>query len=96
VDYQWKGGDLAQRLNADTDLKNMLITVQVGKISVKPNVLGFTSFHGTVVIREGNQSWSWSLRKKSFPTREAFDIYDRIAHHIRTITKAEKMSEEDG
>ena len=88
VGYQWKGGDLAQRLNADADLKNMLITARAGKISVKPNVLGFTSFHGTAVIRQGSGSWSWSLRKKSFPTRETFDIYDRIASHIRSITDA--------
>ena len=86
VDYQWKGGDLAQQLNANTDLKNRLITAQAGKIFVKPNVLGFINFHGTVVIRQGNQSWSWSLRKKSFPTREAFDIYDRIASYIVSIT----------
>jgi hypothetical protein len=85
VDYQWKGGDLAQRLNADADLKNMLITAQAGKISVKPNVLGFTSFHGTAVIRQGNESWGGSWKKKSFPTREAFEVYDRIAHHILSI-----------
>jgi len=89
VDYQWKGGDLAQRLNADADLKNMLITAQADKIHVTSSTTFYArALHGTAVIRYGSSTWGGAWKKRSFPTREAFDISDRIASHIRSIKDA--------
>ncbi len=80
VDYQWTGGSLAPSLNADAALKAQLLAAQAGHISVKPS----PRFHGIVSIRHGNTTWGGAWKKRAFPTREAFEIYDRIAHHIRT------------
>jgi len=84
VDYQWTGGDLAQSLNGDAALKTQLLATQAGPISVKPSL----RFHGTVSIRHGNTTWGGAWKKRAFPTRDAFEIYDRIAHHIRRFAGA--------
>jgi hypothetical protein len=89
VGFQWEGRDLAQRLNSDTDLKNMLLKEKIQKLLIKPE-----KEHQCVRITPptGGETFSFDfgrhpaiLGRKAFPTREAFDIYDRIAHHIRNI-----------
>jgi hypothetical protein len=92
VGFQWEGGDLAQRLNSDADLKNMLLKEKIQRLLIKPE-----KEHQCVRITPptGGETFSFDfgrhpaiLGRKAFPTREAFDIYDRIAHHIRSIAKA--------
>jgi hypothetical protein len=71
VGFQWEGGDLARRLNADADLKTMVLSTGLVDIEVRCD--------------KNNQCvriWGYL----GFPSREAFDIYDRIASHIRSIT----------
>jgi hypothetical protein len=90
VGFQWDGGDLAQRLNADADLKTMLLKAGVHSLLIKPE-----KEHQRVRITPptGPEALSFDfgrhpaiLGRKAFPTRDAFDVYDRIAQHIRSIT----------
>jgi hypothetical protein len=93
VGFQWEGGELAQRLNADSNLKNMLLKVKIERLLIKPE-----KEHQCVRITPptGPETLSFDFGlhpaifgRKMFPTREAFDIYDRIAFHIRNIAKVE-------
>jgi hypothetical protein len=93
VGYQWEGGDLAQRLNSDSDLKNMLLKEGIYRLWISPEkkqqcvritpmtrpetVTRFDFGHHPVIVG-----------RKAFPTREAFEVYDKIAQHIRSIASA--------
>jgi hypothetical protein len=74
VDFQWQGGYLAQLLNADSDLQDMLLRAGLNKLLISPD--------------KRNQCvriTPLTVERKAFPTREAFEAYDRIAQHIRSI-----------
>jgi len=85
VGLKWEGGDLAQLLNADSDLKTMLD--REGLVEHE--------------IRSDKKSQCIRIRQKKFylrimlpsPTREAFEIYDRIAQHIRSIAGTQGVLE---
>jgi len=93
VGFQWEGGELAQRLNSDSDLKNMLLKEGLHRLLIKPE-----KEHQCVRITPptGLETFSFDfdsqhpaiLGRKAFPTREAFEIYDKIAQHIRSIASA--------
>jgi hypothetical protein len=89
VGVQWEGGELAQRLNADSDLKKRLLKEGVHRLVIKPE-----KEHQCVRITPptGSKTLSFDFGRhpeifgrKNFPTREAFEIYDKIAQHIRNI-----------
>ena len=91
VDYEWKGKDLAQRLNGDSDLTNMLLKEGVDKLEVKPDkkhncvrispiVTATRVSIGGIPVKGG-----LTVGRKEFPTPGAFETYDRIAQHIRSI-----------
>ena len=84
VDYRWEGRELAQLLNADSNLKNMLMKERVGDMWIAYKHDGIVEY-----VEIGPFIGYW-LEKKSFPTRDAFEAYDRIAYHIRSIMKAKK------
>jgi len=123
VDFQWEGGYLAQLLNADADLRNMLLREglnQLPNIEVKPHekprqVPGIgkppqafleaqASFNQCVRITKMPRIPSDSEAREMFearqiplwerkigvelPTRETFEIYDRITQHIHRIATA--------
>jgi len=71
TDLQWEGGDLAQQLNADADLKAMILSTGLVGLEVRPD-----KTNRCVRI----------LGYPGLPSREHFDLYDRIAHYIRIIT----------
>jgi hypothetical protein len=74
VDFDWEGGYLAQLLNADSDLQDMLLRAGSNRLWTSPD--------------ERNQCariTPLTVERKAFPTREAFEAYDRIAQHIRSI-----------
>jgi len=96
IDFKWKGGRLAQLLGSDSTLSNMIYEAGIPYLEVKPNKKD--SF---VAISTARRKWSTThvtingipvrryditVGRKAFPSREAFDIYDRIAMHIRNIT----------
>jgi len=85
VDFEWKGKELAQVLNNDTDIRKtwyMLIVKHRGHskdrpaVEIEPNrkdqcIRISPRFYPTVV--------------SAFPTPEAFEVFDRIAQHICSI-----------
>lgn len=72
VDYKWGGEELAQRLNADSELKSMLLREGLGEIRIDHiQKLPSVGIHGE------------NTKEKVFPRKEAFEVYDRIAQHIR-------------
>jgi hypothetical protein len=92
VGFQWEGGELAQRLNSDSNLKNMLLKEGIHRLLIKPE-----KEHQCVRITPptGAEALSFDfgrhpsiIGRKAFPTREAFEVYDKIAHHIRSIASA--------
>lgn len=73
VDYKWEGGELAQLLNADSELKNFLIQEGIENLWTNTGK---------------NREYFWVTRRgdrKEFPTQKAFEAYDRIMHHARSI-----------
>lgn len=47
---------------------------------------------GDIEIGGGSESiGSFTVGRKRFPTREAFEAYDRIAYAIKKIVKAESQ-----
>jgi hypothetical protein len=96
VDFEWKGGSLAKSLNADQNLRKMIIEIGVPNLAVKPEKkdgciaikLPQKKWHTTVSIGGILVKHDSTVGRKAFPSREAFEIYDRIAMHIRTETGA--------
>jgi hypothetical protein len=95
IDYNWEGGELAQLLNADSELKNMLLGFGSPNLMVIPNkkdqyveitpIVSST----TIVIGGIPVKYDMTVGRKAFPTREAFEAYDRIAQHIRKILSSQ-------
>ena len=78
VDFKWKGGELAQVLNGDANLR----TTRYGSLEIKPD-----KKHQRVRIREVSAiGLYYATPELAFPTIEAFETFDRIAQHIRNIT----------
>ena len=93
VGFQWEGGYLAQLLNDDSDLKNMLLKEGLHRLFIKPEkehqCVRITPPTGPVAAYDFDFDLHPSiLGRKAFPTREAFEVYDRIAQHIRSIASA--------
>ncbi len=77
VGLKWEGGYLAQLLNADSDLKTMLDREGLVECEIRPD-----KKNHRIRIR---QKKFYPRNMLPFPTREAFEVYDRIAQHIRSI-----------
>jgi len=90
VDFQWEGGYLAQLLNADFDLKNMLLKGGLDKLVIRPD-----KEHQCVRIIHMPGTWTpitvgsatIAVGRKALPTLEDFEAYDRIAQHIHSIVE---------
>jgi len=96
VDFKWEGRELAQVLNGDVDLRDKLYRmarardIPYGSWGIKPD-----KKHQRVRIRPSylwfylgfsfNVPWPWDP-KAAFPSIETFEAFDKIAHHIRSIT----------
>ncbi len=101
IDFQWEGGELARRLNLDSQLKNMLLKNGLDQLPT----LEVTADKANKCVRITKTPvprWSTGPRKRGgptvllavdrkFPTREEFEAYDRIAHHIRSIRKTSHL-----
>jgi len=95
IDYEWEGGELAQLLNADSEVKNMLLELGSPHLMVIPNqkdqyveITTAVSPITTIVIGGIPVKYEMTVGRKAFPTREAFEAYDRMAQHIRSILSA--------
>jgi len=101
IDFKWEGGELARRLNLDSQLKGLLLKNGLDQL---PTV--------EVTVDKANKcvritktpvpKWSTGPRNRGgptvllavgrkFPTREEFEAYDRIAHHIRSMRKSSDL-----
>ena len=97
VDYRWEGKDLAQLLNGDSDLKNMLLKEGLDKLEVKPDkknqcvrITPIVKAPTRVSVGIGGLpsipvKGGLTVGRKEFPTTGDFEAYDRIAEHIRSI-----------
>ena len=77
VDFTWIGGELAELLNADQSLKELMLREEMRQmlaymdVEIKPdNKKPYVRIH---------QSFGW------FPPEKVFECYDRIARHIRKL-----------
>ena len=76
VKVQWNGsGSLASKLNEDHELNEM-----IAKQSVKNATIYVEPTEGAVRIRG-----KWDNHLAFGITKELFEIYDRIAGHIKTV-----------
>ena len=96
IDYNWEGGELAQLLNTDSELKNMLLELGSPNLMVTPykrdqyvGIMPVISPITTIVIGGIPVKYDGIVGRKAFPTREAFEAYDRIAQHIRSILSSQ-------
>lgn len=91
VNFYWKGGRLAQTLNADTELKDLL-----ARSGVPPLVVHANKKDGYVAISQGQAIGGWmreekghyfqlTVGKHDFPSQEAFAMYDKVLSHIRIM-----------
>jgi hypothetical protein len=82
-------------LNADSELKNMLLGLGAPHLMVIPNkkdqYVGITPIVSSIsiVISGIPVKYDMTVGRKAFPTREAFEAYDRIAQHIRKILSSQ-------
>ena len=70
---EWVGGELAASLNSDDELKSMILKLSPNDalIWVEPTKKGIR-IHG-----------KWKSSQELGITKELFDVYDRIASHIK-------------
>jgi len=91
VNFYWKGGRLAQVLNTDAELKDLL-----AQSGVPPLVVHANKKDGYVAISQGQAIGGWmreekghyfqlNIGKYNFPSQEAFTMYDKILGHVRVV-----------
>ena len=73
VDVRWEGGQIADRLNNDSNLKSLLSTVllEEGDICIDPSENGIRIYG------------SWKPEYKVQMSRQALEAYDMIADHVK-------------
>jgi len=108
--FKWKGGRLADILNADTVLRNILLRIGSPDIMIMPRKEVMASPEGMLLVPKvdmDKEEASYGIQshreeqyveirtftivtdenagRQAFPTLEAFEAYERIARHIRSI-----------
>lgn len=75
VSARWEGGRLAEALSADTQLTSMIekLPLPHASITVEPTA-NAVRIHG-----------KWQNRRELGITKEAFEVYDRIAGHVKSL-----------
>ena len=97
VDLKWEGGQIAQTLNSDNDLKSILLKNELNKVVLKTDrkqqyvtithppkipMQVSVSFGGLPMIPLGKMT----AGRKEFPTLEEFNAYEKIAQHVLNLT----------
>jgi len=109
--FEWKGGRLAEILNSDSVLKNILLRIGSPDIMIRPHkeTLSTSTTDIQLVPKTDMEEASYDIgshkegeqyveirtstivadertaRGQAFPTLEAFEAYERIARHVRSI-----------
>jgi hypothetical protein len=101
IDFEWKGRELARLLNLDYQLKNMLLKNRLDQLPT----IEITADKANKCVRitrtppipkwtygpTGREAASHLTVGREFPTREEFEAYDRIAHHIRNMRQTSSL-----
>jgi hypothetical protein len=104
---QWEGGELAQLLNADSDLTSTLYSEGLDRLEIRPDLgrrcvrISHPIIHaykwgyskkdmgpGDYTYHMGDEE-KYTIKRKQYPTRGAFEAYDRIAYTIKKVLKTE-------
>lgn len=91
VDVKWEGGKLANLLNGDVQLKNMIMTTGSSSLKVEPDrkndCVKIIHEKGIDVIVESGGVFlkKTETRAENFPSIETLDIIDRIADHVKSL-----------
>ncbi len=102
IGFKWEGRELAQRLNLDSRLKNMLLKNGINRLPIIEVRADKTNKCVRITRTPPIPRWTVNPSRreeavalfsvgKEFPTREEFETYDRIAHHIRSIHKGSDL-----
>jgi len=102
IDFKWEGRELAQRLNLDSQLKNMLLKNGLKKLPIIEVRADKTNKCVRITRTPPIPKWTVGPHSREeavalltvgreFPTREEFETYDRIAHHIRSMRKGSDL-----
>jgi len=75
---KWSGGRIAETLNLDTELRKV-IPIPNSCITLKPS-------ENHVDINFKRYIWEDRL-KQALPSRDEYEVFERIADHIREVTK---------
>ena len=75
TDVEWQGGKISEALNSDTSLKEMIVnqTPDNAEISVEPTNQGIRIYG------------KWKNGFEFGVSKELFEIYNKIAGHIKSI-----------
>ena len=89
IDYEWKGGGLANRLNSDVEL---MMKIRNLKHTPPDGFIAKLEFPWMKVqsLKEDDFIKLWQLvhDPMDYPTRENIEIADRLSKHIRTMIKS--------
>jgi hypothetical protein len=92
-DCRWEGGELAQLLNADSDLTQTLYNEGLDRLEIRSDrghrCVRIEHWHWKVYSSsdiDGRASdGTYAIGRKQFPNREAFEAYEGIAYAIRRV-----------
>jgi hypothetical protein len=91
VDVRWEGGRLADLLNGDAELKNMIMRTGSSSLKVesdkKNDCVRIIHEKGIDVIVESGGAFihKTETRAENFPPIETLDIVDRIAERVKSL-----------
>jgi len=91
VDIKWDGGRLAELLNSDAELKNMIMRTGSTPLKVeldsKNDCVRIIQEKEIDVIVESGGAFikKTETRAENFPSIETLDVIDRIAGHIKSM-----------
>ena len=96
VGFTWEGETFANTLNSDDDLKTKILEIgtpvlfvnankKSGSVSIASAKFGRVT---TVIVYGVPAKYQLTVGRKAFPTPEAFEVYDRIAGHVKEVLKA--------
>lgn len=96
VDYRWEGGHISQVLNADSELKNLLLGLGLHRLEIRPDTKLhcvwitpiFPSVSDALRFSSAGSSKHLPTGKDDFPTQKHFEAYNRIAYTIRRFIEA--------
>lgn len=92
VNFYWKGGRLAQTLNADTELKDLLVRSGVPPLVVHASkkdgyvAISLGQVIGGLMREEKGGYFQMTMGKRDFPSQQAFAMYDKIMGHVRSMS----------